>query len=84
MPPGRSDPHRHPLRQRLALACGVITGFGAVVNTARSRPAPFVVVGTGGVGLNCIGVPACARARSVIAVDLSDEKLAAAKVSVPP
>ena len=46
----------------------------------RSRPAPMSWwSGTGGVGLNCIQGASLRGARSVIAVDLSDEKLAAAK-----
>ena len=37
------------------LACGVITGYGAVMNTARVHPgADVVVIGTGGVGLNSV------------------------------
>ena len=69
-----------PFASASLLACGVITGFGAVVNTAQvATGSHVVVVGTGGVGLNCIQGASLRGARSVIAVDLSDEKLAAAK-----
>jgi len=69
-----------PMASASLLACGVITGFGAVVNTAQvTTGSHVVVVGTGGVGLNCIQGASLGGARSVIAVDLSDEKLAAAK-----
>ena len=69
-----------PMASASLLACGVITGFGAVVNTAQvTTGSHVVVVGTGGVGLNCIQGASLRGARSVIAVDLSDEKLAAAK-----
>jgi len=42
-----------PLDRAALLACGVITGLGAVVNTAHVAPgSSVVVIGTGGVGLN--------------------------------
>jgi len=73
-------PTEIPFASASLLACGVITGFGAVVNTAQvTTGSHVVVVGTGGVGLNCIQGASLRGARSVIAVDLSDEKLAAAK-----
>jgi S-(hydroxymethyl)glutathione dehydrogenase/alcohol dehydrogenase len=62
------------------LACGVITGYGAVVNTAAVPPGKdVVVIGTGGVGLNAVQGAALSGSKRVIAVDLSAEKLAAAK-----
>ena len=62
------------------LACAVITGFGAVVNTAKVEPGSSVmVVGTGGVGLNAVQAAALAGARPIVAVDLSNHKLAAAQ-----
>ncbi len=62
------------------LACGVITGYGAVVNTAAVPPGrDVVVIGTGGVGLNAVQGAALTGARRVIAVDLSADKLEAAK-----
>ena len=62
------------------LACGVITGFGAVVNTAKVRPGHAVaVVGCGGVGLNSVQGAALAGASMVIALDLSEDKLTAAR-----
>src|SRR5438132_664442 len=61
------------------LACGVITGVGAVVNTARVEPGSAVaVIGTGGVGLNVVQGAALAGARAIVAVDLLEDKLAAA------
>ena len=62
------------------LACGVITGIGAVVNTARMKPGSNVaVIGAGGVGLNTIqGAAICGAAR-IIALDINPEKLVAAK-----
>ena len=62
------------------LACGVITGVGAATNTAKIEPGSCVVViGTGGVGLNAVQGARIAGATTIIAVDLSDEKLAAAR-----
>ena len=62
------------------LSCGVITGFGAVANTARVKPgSDVVVVGAGGVGLNSIQGAAVAGAARVIAVDTVPEKLEAAR-----
>ena len=62
------------------LACGVITGLGAVVNTAK---VPFgssvVVIGCGGVGLNSVQGARLSGASPLIAVDLVDSKLEAAK-----
>ena len=48
-------PREVPLESASLLACGVITGLGAVLNTAAMRPGGHVAtIGTGGVGLNCV------------------------------
>lgn len=58
------------------LACGVITGVGAVVNTAQVEPGSTVVVlGCGGVGLNVVQGAAIAKAASIVAVDMHAGKL---------
>lgn len=62
------------------LACGVITGIGAVVNTAKVRPGQnVVVIGAGGVGLNAIQGARIAGAARIIAMDMSEDKLNDAK-----
>lgn len=62
------------------LACGVITGVGAVVNAAHLRAGQdVVVIGAGGVGLNAIQGARIAGARRIVAVDMSEEKLAIAR-----
>jgi len=62
------------------LACGAITGVGAVTNTAQMpKGAHAVVIGCGGVGLNAVQGARIAGAASVIAIDLSREKLEAAE-----
>ncbi|MCF6233128.1 MAG: Zn-dependent alcohol dehydrogenase [Rhodobacteraceae bacterium] len=62
------------------LSCGVITGVGAVVNTAGLRAGQdVVVIGAGGVGLNAIQGARIAGARRIVAVDMTEEKLEIAK-----
>jgi S-(hydroxymethyl)glutathione dehydrogenase / alcohol dehydrogenase len=69
-----------PLASASLLACGVITGAGAVLNTAAVRPGSHVAtIGTGGVGLNCVQGAAICGATTNVAIDLSDRKLAAAR-----
>lgn len=61
------------------LACGVITGVGAVTNTSSvDEDSTVVVVGAGGVGLNTIQGASIVGAQTVIAIDLASEKLAIA------
>ena len=69
-----------PLREAAIFGCAVITGVGAVVNTAK---VPFgstvAVVGLGGVGLSALlGAHACGASR-IIAIDVSEEKLCLAR-----
>ncbi|MFT7600869.1 MAG: S-(hydroxymethyl)glutathione dehydrogenase/alcohol dehydrogenase [Acidimicrobiales bacterium] len=62
------------------LACGIITGVGAAINTAKIEAgSSVVVIGTGGVGLNAVQGARLAGATTIIAVDLADEKLEAAR-----
>jgi len=62
------------------IACGVLTGFGAVVNTADAKAgSSAVVVGCGGVGLNAAQGARLAGCNPIIAVDIAPEKLAAAR-----
>ena len=69
-----------PFEQACLLSCGVITGWGAVVNTACPSPGDSVaVVGCGGVGLNCLQAAASSGASPVAAIDIAESKLAIAK-----
>jgi Zn-dependent alcohol dehydrogenase len=62
------------------LACGVITGVGAAINTAQVRSgATVAVLGTGGVGLNVIQACALSAARTIIAIDVIPSKLGTAR-----
>lgn len=65
-----------PLAELALMGCAVMTGVGAVLNTARVRPGDSVaVVGCGGVGLNVIQGAAIAGAEPIVALDVVDEKL---------
>jgi S-(hydroxymethyl)glutathione dehydrogenase/alcohol dehydrogenase len=65
-----------PLDVASLVACGVTTGIGAVINTAKVEPgANVAVIGTGGVGLNAVQGARLAGAARVIAIDLLDNKL---------
>jgi S-(hydroxymethyl)glutathione dehydrogenase/alcohol dehydrogenase len=69
-----------PLDRAALIGCGVTTGVGAVLNTARVEPGTTVAVyGAGGVGLAAIQGAVIAGARMIIAVDVVAHKLETAK-----
>ena len=69
-----------PLEKLAPLGCGVQTGSGAVLNTAKIRAGDTVaVIGCGGVGLSAVMAARLARAARVIAVDFFDHRLQLAK-----
>lgn len=69
-----------PLDQAAVFGCAVVTGVGAVVNTAALSPGRRVaVVGLGGVGLAALLGARLREAQVLVAVDLSDAKLALAR-----
>jgi S-(hydroxymethyl)glutathione dehydrogenase/alcohol dehydrogenase len=69
-----------PLDTAALVGCGVQTGVGAVLNTAKVQPGDTVaVVGCGGIGLNAIQGAAIAGASRVIAVDRLASKLELAR-----
>ena len=73
-------PQNMPMDRAALLSCGVITGFGAVVNRARVEPnSSVVVIGTGGVGINAVQGALFVGANPIIAVDVIDSKLEAAR-----
>ncbi len=60
--------------------CAVMTGVGAVTNTARIRPGdPVAVIGLGGVGLNGVMGAKMAGAKEIIAIDIDERKLELAR-----
>ncbi|MCX7912056.1 MAG: Zn-dependent alcohol dehydrogenase [Dehalococcoidales bacterium] len=69
-----------PVDRAALLACGVIAGYGAVVNRAQVKPNRSVLVyGAGGVGLNAIQGALFVGAFPIIAIDVNDRKLELAK-----
>ena len=69
-----------PMEVACLVGCSVMTGVGAVTNTAKIPVGSTVaVVGAGGVGLNIIQGAKLAGASRIIAVDLLENKLAAAR-----
>jgi len=69
-----------PLDRAALIGCGVTTGVGAVLNTAKIEPGSTVAVfGAGGVGLAAIQGARIAGARKIIAVDMFEGKLAMAR-----
>jgi len=62
------------------ISCGVMTGYGSVVNAAKVQSgASVVVLGTGGVGLNVIQGAKVAKAGMIIAIDINPNRLEMAK-----
>jgi S-(hydroxymethyl)glutathione dehydrogenase/alcohol dehydrogenase len=69
-----------PLDKAALIGCGVMTGVGAVMNTAKVEPGSLVaVIGTGGVGLNVIQGASLVGAARIIAVDVAPMKLELAR-----
>ena len=69
-----------PIEDAALFGCGVITGAGAVINTARvPAGATVAVVGLGGVGLNAMLAAIVSGASRIIAIDTNGEKLALAR-----
>ena len=69
-----------PLDKAALIGCAVMTGVGAVLNTAKVTPGSLVAVfGAGGIGLNAIQGAAIAEAARIIAVDVNPAKLAFAE-----
>lgn len=73
-------PEGMPLEKACLLACGVITGVGATMNTVNVTPGSSVaVVGCGGVGLSVIQGAKIQGAKQIIGVDVNPVKLQWAK-----
>ncbi len=69
-----------PLEDATIFGCAVVTGVGAVLNTAQVPPgARVAVVGLGGVGMNALMACAVAGAERIVAVDLNADKLTLAR-----
>ncbi len=69
-----------PLEKVCLLGCGVTTGIGAVLNTAKVEPgATIAVFGLGGIGLSAIIGGAMAKASRIVAIDVNPGKFEIAK-----
>jgi S-(hydroxymethyl)glutathione dehydrogenase/alcohol dehydrogenase len=69
-----------PLEVAALIGCGVMTGAGAALNTAKVTPGSSVIVfGAGGVGVSAIQGARIAGAAEIVAVDLNPAKLDQAK-----
>ncbi len=72
--------HDMPLDLAALVGCGVITGYGAIVHTAKVQPGSNVaVLGCGGIGLSAINAAQIAGAGRIIAIDKDPGKLELAK-----
>lgn len=70
-----------PLDKVCLIGCGVTTGLGAVINTAKVEPGANVVVfGLGGIGLNVIQGAKMVGANKIIGVDLNPDKRSLAEL----
>ncbi|MCH8867332.1 MAG: S-(hydroxymethyl)glutathione dehydrogenase/class III alcohol dehydrogenase [Proteobacteria bacterium] len=64
-----------PLEKVCLLGCGITTGIGAVLNTAKVEPGATVAIfGLGGVGLSAIQGATMAKAGRIIGVDINSDK----------
>ncbi|HLT89604.1 MAG TPA: S-(hydroxymethyl)glutathione dehydrogenase/class III alcohol dehydrogenase [Woeseiaceae bacterium] len=69
-----------PLEKVCLLGCGITTGIGAVLNTAKVEPGATVAVfGLGGVGLSVVQGATMAKAGRIIAIDINPDKFELAR-----
>ena len=69
-----------PLESVCLLGCGITTGIGAVLHTAKVEPGATVAVfGLGGVGLSAIQGASMAKASRIVAIDINEDKFELAK-----
>ncbi|CAA0082266.1 S-(hydroxymethyl)glutathione dehydrogenase [Zhongshania aliphaticivorans] len=69
-----------PLEEVCLLGCGVTTGMGAVMNTAKVKEGDTVAIfGLGGIGLSAVIGAAMAKASRIIAIDINESKFDLAK-----
>ncbi len=69
-----------PLEKVCLLGCGVTTGIGAVLNTAKVKPGDTVAIfGLGGIGLSAVIGAVKAKAARIIAIDINPAKFEIAK-----
>lgn len=70
-----------PLDKVCLLGCGITTGIGAVLNTAKVQPGDTVAIfGLGGIGLSAIQGAVMAKASRIIVIDINEDKFEMAKM----
>ena len=70
-----------PLEKVCLLGCGITTGIGAVLNTAKVEPGSTVAIfGLGGIGLSCVQGAVMANAGRIIVIDINEDKFEMAKM----
>lgn len=70
-----------PLDKVCLLGCGITTGIGAVLNTAKVTPGSTVAVfGLGGIGLSVIQGAVMAKASRILAIDINEDKFEMARM----
>jgi S-(hydroxymethyl)glutathione dehydrogenase/alcohol dehydrogenase len=70
-----------PLDKVCLLGCGITTGIGAVLNTAKVEPGSTVVIfGLGGIGLSVIQGAVMAQAARIVCVDINEDKFDMARM----
>jgi S-(hydroxymethyl)glutathione dehydrogenase / alcohol dehydrogenase len=73
-------PKELPFAQAALLGCGVVTGAGSVLNTAKVSAGDTVVIfGAGGVGLNAVSGARIAGASRIVVIDIQEKRLEAAR-----
>lgn len=70
-----------PLDKVCLLGCGITTGIGAVLNTAKVEPGATVAIfGLGGIGLSCVQGAVMAKASRIIVIDINEDKFEMARM----
>jgi len=70
-----------PLDKVCLLGCGITTGIGAVLNTAKVQAGDTVAIfGLGGIGLSCVQGAVMAKASRIIVIDINEDKFEMAKM----
>ena len=70
-----------PLDKVCLLGCGITTGIGAVLNTAKAEPGSTIVVfGLGGIGLSVVQGAVMSGAERIVCVDINPDKFAMARM----
>ncbi len=70
-----------PLDKVCLLGCGITTGIGAVLNTAKVEPGSTVAIfGMGGIGLSVVQGAVMAQAQRIICIDINTDKFAMAEM----